>query len=196
MKSTQTPLLGLLILEPNAAPSQNDFHAVTFNQAEFDSLIGNDESGPPYRFVQDNHSLSKRGVLRGLHCQKAPHAQGKLVRVIQGAIWDVAVDIRPKILIYGQWFGAELSASNHKQLWIPQGFAHGFLTLSDTAQCLYKTTSFYNAASQDSILWSDPTINIAWPFTNKLVLSENDLKAHFSTHNLESSYLGISTYLI
>ena len=185
MKSTQTPLLGLLILEPNAAPSQDDFHTVTFNQAEFDSLVGNDESGSSYRFVQDNHSLSKRGVLRGLHYQKAPHVQGKLVRVIQGAIWDVAVDIRPQSLTYGQWFGTELSASNHKQLWIPPSFAHGFLTLSDTAQCLYKTTSFFNAVSQDSILWSDPTINIIWPFTNELVLSENDLKAHFFSHNFE-----------
>lgn len=186
MKSTPTPLLGLLILEPNVALPQDEFHTVSFNQAEFDSLVGNDESGSSYRFVQDNHSLSKRGVLRGLHYQKAPHAQGKLVRVIQGAIWDVAVDIRTKSLTYGQWFGTELSASNHKQMWIPSGFAHGFLTLSDTAQCLYKTTSFFNAASQDSILWSDPIINITWPFTNELVLSENDLKAHFFTRNFES----------
>jgi dTDP-4-dehydrorhamnose 3,5-epimerase len=185
MKSTPTPLQGLLILEPNAAPSQDDFHTVTFNQVEFDSVVGNDELGSPYHFVQDNHSLSKRGVLRGLHYQKAPHAQGKLVSVIQGAIWDVAVDIRTQSPTYGQWFGAELSASNHKQMWIPPGFAHGFLTLSDTAQCLYKTTSFYNATSQDSILWSDPILKITWPFTNDLVLSESDLKAHLFTVNFE-----------
>ena len=185
MKRIQTPLQGLLILEPTAVPSQDDFHTITFNQDEFDTTVGNDASGKPYRFVQDNHSLSRRGVLRGLHYQKAPYVQGKLVRVIQGAIWDVAVDIRPKSFTYGQWFGAELSDSNHKQMWIPPGFAHGFLTLSDTAQCLYKATSFYNAASQDSILWNDPTIKITWPFTNELVLSANDLKAHLFTHNLD-----------
>lgn len=187
MKSTLTPLSGLLILEPSVTLSQDDFHNVTFDQAEFDSIVGNDEFGLPYRFVQDNHSLSKRGVLRGMHSQKDPHAQGKLVSVIQGAIWDVAVDIRPQSPTYGQWFGAELSTSNHKQMWIPPGFAHGFLTLSDTAQCLYKTTSSYHTTSQDSILWSDPVINIKWPFTNDLVLSEGDLNARSFTGNLAAS---------
>ncbi len=107
--------------------------------------------------------------------------------MIQGAIWDVAVDIRPQSPTYGQWFSTELSASNHKQMWIPSGFAHGFLTLSDTAQCLYKTTSYYNATKQDSILWSDPAINITWPFINDLVLSESDLNARAFTGNLAAS---------
>jgi dTDP-4-dehydrorhamnose 3,5-epimerase len=130
----------------------------SYSQKTFDEAVGEHVS-----FVQDNHSFSKKGVLRGLHFQRPPNSQGKLVRVIAGCVWDVAVDIRKSSITYGRWFGIELSAENKRQLWIPSGFAHGFLTLSETAEFLYKTTSLYHAPSEGAIAWNDPQLGIQWP---------------------------------
>jgi dTDP-4-dehydrorhamnose 3,5-epimerase len=127
--------------------------------------------------VQDNHSMSQRGVLRGLHYQMPPHAQGKLVRVVQGEVFDVAVDIRRSSPQFGQWVGVHLSADNKHQLWVPPGFAHGFLTLSDAAQFLYKTTDYYSPAAERSIIWNDPLIAINWPISDAPLLSGKDLQA-------------------
>lgn len=125
-------------------------------------------------FLQDNHSRSTRGVLRGLHYQLPPHAQGKLVRVVQGAVFDVAVDIRKSSPTFGQWVGEILSADNKHQLWIPPGFAHGFITLSETAEFLYKTTAFYAPECERCIAWNDPEIGIEWPFEGTPSLSGKD----------------------
>ena len=121
------------------------------------------QNGIPFQFVQDNHSKSSKGVLRGLHYQLPPMAQGKLVRVVQGEVFDVAVDIRKSSPTFGQWFGLELSADNHLQLWIPPGFAHGFLVLSEYAEFLYKTTDYYDPSSERCLIWNDPTLAIEWP---------------------------------
>jgi dTDP-4-dehydrorhamnose 3,5-epimerase len=123
--------------------------------------------------VQDNHSFSTKGVLRGLHFQRTPHAQGKLVRVVSGHVWDVAVDIRRSSKSFGKWVGVELSAENMRQLWIPPGFAHGFLTLSDTAEFLYKTTSLYHAPSEGSIIWNDPQLAITWPDSSPILATKD-----------------------
>jgi dTDP-4-dehydrorhamnose 3,5-epimerase len=135
-------------------------------------------------FVQDNHSKSARGVLRGLHYQLPPHAQGKLVRVTQGAVFDVAVDIRQSSPTFGHWVGEVLSAENHCQMWIPPGFAHGFLTLSESAEFLYKTTDFYEPSAEGAIAWNDPDLNVQWPVAelkaaglNEPVLSGKDQRA-------------------
>jgi len=125
-------------------------------------------------FLQDNHSRSTRGVLRGLHYQLPPHAQGKLVRVVQGTVFDVAVDIRKSSPTFGQWVGEILSADNKHQLWIPPGFAHGFITLSETAEFLYKTTAFYAPECERCIAWNDPEIGIEWPFEGTPSLSGKD----------------------
>jgi dTDP-4-dehydrorhamnose 3,5-epimerase len=131
-------------------------------------------TGCESQFVQDNHSKSQRGVLRGLHYQLPPHAQGKLVRVVTGAVFDVAVDLRRRSSTFGQWVGQVLSADNRHQLWIPPGFAHGFLTLTDTADFLYKTTAYYAPASERAIVWNDPTIDIEWPIAGEPLVSEKD----------------------
>jgi dTDP-4-dehydrorhamnose 3,5-epimerase len=129
--------------------------------------------------VQDNHSFSHQGVLRGLHYQCPPFAQGKLVRVVEGIVWDVAVDIRQSSPTFGQWYGLELSADNAKQLWIPPGFAHGFITLSESAQFLYKTTAFYDQASEGAIVWNDTDINIVWPKIDcNIIVNEKDSTAN------------------
>jgi dTDP-4-dehydrorhamnose 3,5-epimerase len=125
-------------------------------------------------FVQDNHSTSRKGVVRGLHYQLDPHAQGKLVRVARGAVFDVAVDIRQGSPTFGQWAGVELSAENHKQFWIPRGFAHGFLALEDDSEFLYKTTDFWHGASERAIRWDDPEIGITWPLTTAPIVSAKD----------------------
>ncbi|MOA31083.1 dTDP-4-dehydrorhamnose 3,5-epimerase [compost metagenome] len=129
--------------------------------------------------MQDNHSSSSRGVLRGLHFQTAPYAQGKLVRVVKGAAFDVAVDIRPDSSTYGQWVGVELSAKNRKMLWIPEGFAHGFVALEDDTHFLYKTTDYYNKEAEASLIWNDPTLAIDWPIEllGELIISEKDAEA-------------------
>ncbi len=157
MQVKTTPLENLLILEPRVFGDDRGFVFESFNTATFKIATGLD-----INFVQDNHSKSNKGVLRGLHYQSAPHAQGKLVRVIQGEVWDVTVDIRDGSATRGQWFGVLLSSDNKRQLWIPPGFAHGFVTLSDTAEFLYKTTDFYSPAHEQCIAWNDPVLAIDW----------------------------------
>jgi dTDP-4-dehydrorhamnose 3,5-epimerase len=156
-KVTQTPLAGVLVLEPKVFGDARGFFFESFNARDFEQATGLRET-----FVQDNHSKSAKGVLRGLHYQ-VQHAQGKLVRVTQGAVFDVAVDIRQGSPTFGQWFGLELSAENKKQLWIPAGLAHGFLVTSDSAEFLYKTTDYYHPEFERSIVWNDPDMAIQWP---------------------------------
>ena len=147
-----------------------------FFYESFNARVFSDVTGLQPDFVQDNHSRSVKGVLRGLHYQVTPHAQGKLVRVIQGEVFDVAVDIRRSSPTFGKWVGAVLSGGNRNQLWIPAGFAHGFITLSDTAEFLYKTTGFYSTQSERCIAWNDPAIGIEWPMDCTPLLSDKDQK--------------------
>ncbi len=158
MQVTPTELPEVLILEPKVFGDARGFFMESFNQQAFDAAVGHHVD-----FVQDNHSRSARGVLRGLHYQLPPHAQGKLVRVTAGAVFDVAVDMRRSSPRFGRWVGVELSADNHRQLWIPPGFAHAFLVLSDRADFLYKTTDYYAPQAEGAVRWDDPTIGIAWP---------------------------------
>ncbi|MGA0610303.1 dTDP-4-dehydrorhamnose 3,5-epimerase [Caldimonas sp. KR1-144] len=158
MKVIPTTLSEVLILEPTVFRDERGYFLESFNQHVLDEALGQH-----IEFVQDNHSRSTRGVLRGLHFQRAPRAQGKLVRVSQGRVFDVAVDVRRSSPSFGHWTGVELSEENHRQLWIPPGFAHGFLVLSDSADFLYKLTDFYTPAFEASIRWDDPAIGIRWP---------------------------------
>ena len=161
MKATPTKIPDVWLVEPKVFGDERGFFFESFNEQAFNAATGN-----TLKFVQDNHSKSTKGVLRGLHYQLPPKAQGKLVRVVQGEVFDVAVDIRPGSPTYGQWVGEILSADNKKQLWIPPGFAHGFLTLSETAEFLYKTTDYWSAEHERAILWNDETLNIEWPLDN------------------------------
>ncbi|MDT7927952.1 dTDP-4-dehydrorhamnose 3,5-epimerase [Tepidimonas sp.] len=171
---TPTAIADVLILEPRVFGDARGFFFESFNQRDFEAATGL----RGVTFVQDNHSRSARGVLRGLHYQAPPHAQGKLVRVVRGAVFDVAVDIRPDSPTYGRWVGVELSESNHRQLWIPPGLAHGFLTLSDEADFLYKTTDYYSPAHERCIRWDDPTLAIEWPLGGRAPqVSEKDSQA-------------------
>ncbi len=173
MKVIPTRIEGVLILEPKVFGDERGFFLESFNQLAFDAAVGAHVS-----FVQDNHSRSARGVLRGLHYQVAPHAQGKLVRVSHGAVFDVAVDVRPGSATFGHWAGAELSAANHRQLWLPPGIAHGFMVTSETADFLYKTTAYYSPQAERSIRWNDPAIGIEWPAIDApLLLSPKDQSA-------------------
>jgi dTDP-4-dehydrorhamnose 3,5-epimerase len=173
MRIITTELPGVLVLEPKVFGDERGFFLESYNQSAFEAAVGR-----AVPFVQDNQSRSARGVLRGLHLQAAPHAQGKLVRVTQGAVFDVAADVRPGSPTHGRWFGIELSGSNHRQLWIPPGLAHGFLVLSDSADFLYKTTDYYAPESERSVRWDDPELAIAWPHTGvPPVLSPKDLAA-------------------
>jgi dTDP-4-dehydrorhamnose 3,5-epimerase len=158
MKVTPTALDGVLILEPRVFGDERGFFLESFNQRVFDEAVGRH-----VEFVQDNHSRSQRGVLRGLHYQLPPHAQGKLVRVVRGSAFDVAVDIRSGSPTFGRWVGVTLDAENHRQLWIPPGFAHGFLALEDDTHFLYKTTAFYSRDCERAIRWNDSAIGIEWP---------------------------------
>jgi dTDP-4-dehydrorhamnose 3,5-epimerase len=157
MKATPTAIPDVLVIEPKVFGDARGFFFESFNQKAFDEAVGRHVD-----FVQDNHSRSVKGVLRGLHYQ-VQQPQGKLVRVVRGAVFDVAVDIRKSSSTFGQWVGVELTEDNHKQLWVPAGFAHGFLVLSETAEFLYKTTDYYAPAHERCIVWNDPTIDIAWP---------------------------------
>lgn len=159
MKLSKTPIEGLFLIEPKVFGDSRGFFFESWNERVFQELIGR-----PVRFVQDNHSRSGKGVLRGLHYQRR-QAQGKLVRVTAGMVWDVAVDIREGSSTFGTWWGTELSEVNHRQLWIPEGMAHGFLVLSDFADFLYKTTNYWDPVWERSILWSDPNIGIDWPLS-------------------------------
>ena len=157
MKATETTLPGVFVIEPAVFGDDRGFFMESFNAERFRELTGADVD-----FVQDNHSRSGAYVLRGIHYQ-IEHAQGKLVRVTEGAVFDVAVDLRRSSSSFGQWVGVELSAENKKQLWVPAGFGHAFLVLSETADFLYKTTDYYHPESERSILWNDADIGIEWP---------------------------------
>ncbi len=168
MNVIRTAIPDVLIFEPKVFGDERGFFFESFNHKQFEEAIGRTVT-----FVQDNHSKSSKGVLRGLHYQLPPHAQGKLVRCVVGEVFDVAVDIRKSSPTFGLWVGVHLSAENKRQFWIPEGFAHGFLTLSETAEFLYKTTNFYNVASDRGISWDDKKIAIDWPITG-LVISLSD----------------------
>jgi dTDP-4-dehydrorhamnose 3,5-epimerase len=163
MKLTPTTLPGVVIVEPAVFADDRGWFMETFNEPRFHQALNALGLPAPRPFVQDNHSCSRRGVLRGLHFQNPPHAQGKLVRVVRGAAWDVAVDIRPGSPTRGQWVGVELTAENNRQLWIPEGLAHGFLALEDDTHFLYKTTDVYAKDCEGAIVWNDSTLGIAWP---------------------------------
>lgn len=172
MKATPLAIPEVMLIEPKVFGDDRGFFLESFNQQAFNQATGTD-----HQFVQDNHSRSKKGVLRGLHYQLPPHAQGKLVRVVRGAVFDVAVDIRKGSPTFGQWVGAELTEDNHRQLWVPPGFAHGFVVISDSADFLYKATSFYAPQADRGIAWDDPAIGVQWPQLDvELSLSEKDLQ--------------------
>lgn len=162
MNIIDTKIPELLILEPRVFEDDRGWFMESFNHKNFTTLL-NERGFEAPNFVQDNHSSSQKGALRGLHYQLNPFAQAKLVRVVQGRAWDVAVDIRQHSPTFGQWVAAELTATNHRQFWIPAGFAHGFVALEDNTQFLYKTTSYYHKESERTILWNDDSLDINWP---------------------------------
>lgn len=164
MKIIDTKIPEVKIIEPKVFGDERGFFFESFNQQQFEAAVGY-----PVNFVQDNHSKSTKGVLRGLHYQLPPHAQGKLVRCVVGEVFDVAVDIRKSSPTFGQWVGVYLSAENKRQLWIPEGFAHGFITLSETAEFLYKTTNYYAPQNEGCLAWNDSKVNIAWPIKDVLL---------------------------
>jgi len=171
MESEETSLDGLLVLTPRVFSDARGAFFESFNEGQFRAATGFDGA-----FVQDNQSESRKGVVRGLHYQLAPHAQGKLVRVVSGAIYDVALDIRKGSPTYGRWAGVTLSAENRRQFWIPAGFAHGFAALSDNTIVLYKTTASWNGGAERAIRWNDPGLGIDWPVTDP-ILSDKDRAA-------------------
>lgn len=180
MKLTETRLPGVVIIEPTAFGDDRGWFMESFNEARWLNSLAQLGHPAPRRFVQDNHSCSQAGVLRGLHYQMPPHAQGKLVRVVKGAAFDVAVDIRQGSPSFGQWFGIELNAANRLQLWIPEGFAHAFLALEDDTHFLYKTTDVYSKDCERSIRWDDPSIGIQWPMIDSAPrLAPKDASAPF-----------------
>ncbi|WII71841.1 dTDP-4-dehydrorhamnose 3,5-epimerase [Bdellovibrio sp. 22V] len=171
MQLKPTTLENCYLIEPKVYSDDRGFFFESFNQRKFNELIGNDS----YSFVQDNHSKSSKGVLRGLHYQ-IQHPQGKLVRVTQGEVFDVAVDLRKSSATFGKWFGTVLSAENKLQLWMPPGFAHGFVVLSETAEFLYKTTDFYAPEYERCLMWNDRDLKIDWTYAGEPILSEKDKK--------------------
>lgn len=170
MKATPLEIPDVVLFEPKVFGDDRGFFFESFNKKVFQQATGLSPE-----FVQDNHSKSSKGVLRGLHYQLPPMAQGKLVRVVQGEVFDVAVDIRKSSPTFGQWVSETLSAENKKQLWVPEGFAHGFITISDTAEFLYKVTKYYSPDHERSIIWNDPSFNISWPSTDNPIVSDKDL---------------------
>ena len=178
MKATPLSIPDVLLIEPQMFGDDRGFFFESFNQNKFDEAMGK-----KINFVQDNHSKSVKGVLRGLHYQLMPKAQGKLVRVTQGEVFDVAVDLRQSSPTFGKWVGEILSGDNKKQMWIPEGFAHGFLTLSDTAEFLYKTTDFYSKDHEEAIQWNDKTIGIDWPMKDVSLSSKDSAAVSFKEAN-------------
>ena len=169
--ATQTSLTGVLVLEPRVFGDERGFFFESFNQRDFAAITGLNVN-----FVQDNHSLSSKGVLRGLHYQ-VNQAQGKLVRVVLGEVFDVSVNLQRGHPEFGRWTGVLISEKNKRQVWIPPGFAHGFVVLSDQAQFLYKTTDYYAPEHERSLLWNDPVLGIDWPIESEPVLAPKDAKA-------------------
>lgn len=172
MDATPLEIPDVVLIEPDVFSDERGFFLEAWNRRRFNTAVGED-----VKFVQDNHSRSSKGVLRGLHYQVEPQSQAKLVRVTSGSVWDVAVDIRRSSDTFGKWVGIELSDENHRQLWIPSGFAHGFLTLSETADVVYKTSGYYSAEHDRSIRWDDPDIGIDWPVREEPILSDKDADA-------------------
>ncbi|WP_435952998.1 dTDP-4-dehydrorhamnose 3,5-epimerase [Dryocola sp. BD626] len=173
MKVIKTEIPGVLIFEPRVFGDDRGFFFESFSKINFEDAVGFSVD-----FVQDNHSKSSLGVLRGLHYQSPPYAQGKLVRCTAGEVFDVAVDIRKDSPTFSRWVGVNLSAENKRQLWVPEGFAHGFLTLSDSSEILYKATNYYVPSYEGCILWSDETLGIHWPISGMPSLSAKDAVAH------------------
>jgi len=171
MKATHLAIPDVVLFEPKVFGDERGFFYESFNQKAFEEVIGK-----PVTFVQDNHSRSVKGVLRGLHYQ-IKQAQGKLVRVTHGEVFDVAVDLRKSSPTFGKWVGVHLSATNRNQLWIPEGFAHGFVVLSESAEFLYKTTDYWAPEHERSLAWNDPTVAIQWPNTDAPTLSAKDAVA-------------------
>jgi dTDP-4-dehydrorhamnose 3,5-epimerase len=170
VKVIATSIPGVLIIEPKVFGDERGFFFESFNARNFQELIGIHAN-----FVQDNHSRSAKNVLRGLHYQ-IQNPQGKLVRVVQGVVFDVAVDVRRSSPTFGQHVSVELSAENKRMLWIPEGFAHGFLVISDSAEFLYKTTDYWSPEYERSVIWNDPTVGIVWPIQGEPILSAKDLQ--------------------
>lgn len=169
MKVIQAKLEGVCLLEPTVFSDSRGYFFESFNDRKFEEL-----TGFPAQFVQDNQSMSARGVLRGLHFQISPKAQGKLVRVVKGAVFDVAVDIRSDSPTFGQWVGFELSELNHRQLWIPPGLAHGFVTLQENTVFQYKVTEYWSKDHERCIAWNDPDLEIDWQFEGEPIVSSKD----------------------
>lgn len=168
MEIIKTPIADLNVIKPKVFTDERGEFFESFNQKEFCEKVAN------VKFVQDNHSVSRSGVLRGIHLQKKPYEQGKLVRVIKGEIYDVAVDLRSNSKTFLQYFGINLSSANKLQLWIPEGFGHGFLTLSESAEVAYKATNYYAKESEITIKYNDPDIGINWPNDKRLIISQKD----------------------
>ncbi|USH03256.1 dTDP-4-dehydrorhamnose 3,5-epimerase [Grimontia kaedaensis] len=169
MTVIETDIPDVKIIEPTVFGDERGFFMETWNQQKFEELV----TGKPTPFVQDNHSKSKKGILRGLHYQ-TENTQGKLVRVVSGEVFDVAVDIRKDSPTFGKWVGIYLSAENKRQLWVPEGFAHGFYVTSEEAEFVYKCTDYYNPSAEQSILWKDAALKIAWPIKELPLLAEKD----------------------
>lgn len=165
MKVIETDISDVKVIEPQVFGDERGFFMETWNQKRFEELV----TGKATTFVQDNHSKSKQGILRGLHYQ-TENAQGKLVRVVSGEVYDVVVDIRKNSATFGKWVGVYLSAENKRQLWVPEGFAHGFYVTSQEAEFVYKCTNYYNPEAEHSILWNDPDIGIEWPLKENLTV--------------------------
>jgi dTDP-4-dehydrorhamnose 3,5-epimerase len=178
MKVVQTAIPDVLILEPRVFGDERGFFLESWNAREFDNAVG-----AKVQFVQDNHSRSRRGVLRGLHYQ-IKQSQAKLVRVARGRVFDAAVDLRKSSSTFGRWVGAELSEDNHRQFWIPFGFAHGFLVLSESADLIYKATDYYAPEHERCLIWNDPTVGINWPVNEQPILSAKDM-AGLPLHDVE-----------
>ncbi|MBN8703060.1 MAG: dTDP-4-dehydrorhamnose 3,5-epimerase [Bacteroidetes bacterium] len=175
MQLIDTPISGLFVVQPRVIEDARGYFFESFSASVFKNI------GIEANFVQDNQSLSNKGVLRGLHFQNPPHAQGKLVRVIKGAVLDLAVDIRKDSATYGKHYAIELNEQNKTMLWIPEGFAHGFLTLTDNTIFFYKCTNFYNKASEDCIKWDDSTLNINWGLSNPIISEKDQQGKPFNT---------------
>lgn len=172
MKVIETNIPDVKIIEPQVFGDERGFFMETWNQKQFEELV----TGKPTQFVQDNHSKSKKGILRGLHYQ-TQNTQGKLVRVVSGEVYDVAVDIRKDSPTFGKWVGVYLSSENKRQLWVPEGFAHGFYVTSEEAEFVYKCTNFYDPSSEVSLQWNDRAIGIEWPLDGEPHLSKKDAEA-------------------
>jgi dTDP-4-dehydrorhamnose 3,5-epimerase len=169
MKALATAIPEVLVIEPAVFGDSRGAFFESWNAKRFAELVGRKVD-----FVQDNHSISTRGVLRGLHYQLAPAPQGKLVRVVAGEVYDVVVDLRRSSPTFGQWVGESLSAGNRRMMWVPEGFAHGFLVLSDVAEFLYKTTDYYAPKQERTLLWNDPAVGVKWPLEGEPVLKPKD----------------------